>query len=377
MADEPVEVRPHAAFVMEQHVGHRTFFQNLRTFVDQDSRIHATWVPVTYRPVSNQWTWHRLLPDGLRGTLDGRTQVREALQHPYDVVFFNTQVPAVLGGSIARHAPYIISTDITPIQYDEMATLYNHRPDSPGPTKWLKHRANVQTFCKAAKILPWTQWVSDSIAQDYGVSPDHITVVPAGVDTRFWVLKPRFNRNKRFKILFVGGDFARKGGELLLQVFRSLPADLAELHIVTQSDVRGSENIHVYRNMQPNTTELLTLYHHSDIFMLPTGADAFGFVLVEAMACGLPVITTRVGGVAEVVADGETGFLVQPGDVASLRERLLQLAENEQLVEQMGTAAHKRVEAHFNAQIQAEEIVTHLCQVADAQRRRPGQGGAR
>lgn len=375
MANEPTEFRPHAAFVMEQHVGHKTYYQNLRTFVDQDSRIHATWVPVTYRPSSDQWTWHHLLPGSLRGTLDGRTQVREALRHQYDVVFFNTQVPAVLGGPITHHAPYVVSTDITPIQYDEMATLYNHRPDRPGPMKWLKHRVNVETFHKAARILPWTQWVSDSMTKDYGVSTDRITVVPAGVDTRFWTLKPSFNRGERFKILFVGGDFARKGGNLLLQVFHSLPANLAELHIVTQSDIPGGENIHIYRNMQPNTAELLTLYHHSDAFLLPTGADAFGFVLIEAMACGLPVITTHVGGVAEVVADGETGFLVQPGDATALRERLLQLAENESLVRQMGAAAHKRVGIHFNAQIQAKKIVTHLCQVASKQR--ATQGGAR
>lgn len=360
---------------MEQHVGHRTFYQNLRTFVDQDSRIHATWVPVTYRPGSDRWAWHRLLPGRIRGTMEGRAQVREALRHQYDVVFFNTQVPAVLGGSIARHAPYVLSTDITPIQYDEMAALYNHRPDRPGPMKWLKHRANVETLRKAARILPWTQWVSDSMAKDYGVSPDRITVIPAGVDTRFWTLKPSFNRGECFKILFVGGDFARKGGELLLQVFRSLPAGLAELHIVTQSDISSGENIHVYRGMQPNTTKLLTLYHHSDAFILPTGADAFGFVLVEAMACGLPVITTRVGGVAEVVADGETGFLVQPGDAAALRECLLQLAENEQLVRQMGAAAHKRVELHFNAQVQSSKIVAHLCQVASVQQVRHGGAG--
>jgi glycosyltransferase involved in cell wall biosynthesis len=93
------------------------------------------------------------------------------------------------------------------------------------------------------------------------------------------------------------------------------------------------------------------------------------------MACGLPVITTRVGGVAEVVADGETGFLVQPGDAAALRERLIQLAGNEQLVRQMGAAAHKRVEIHFNAQIQSAKIVAHLCQVASAQQ--AIHGGAR
>ena len=323
----------------------------------------ATWVPVTYRPGTDQWTWHRLLPERLRGIFDGRTQVREGLRHQFDVVFFNTQVPAVLGTPLARHVPYVVSTDITPIQYDDMAMLYNHRPDKPGPMKWLKHCANKETLRRAARVLPWTHWVRNSMIKDYGVSPDRMTILPAGVDTKFWTLKPGFNRSERFKILFVGGDFARKGGDILLQAFHSLPANLAELHIVTRSDVPDGENIHVYRNMQPNTIKLLTLYHNADAFILPTGADAFGFVLVEAMACGLPVITTRVGGVSEVVADGETGFLVQSGDVSSLRARLLQLAGNEQLVRQMGAAAHERVKIHFNAQIQTDKIVTILCQI--------------
>ncbi len=353
------------AFVMEQHVGHQTFYQNLRTFVDGNPHVRSTWVPVTYRPTSDRWTWHHLLPAGIRGTFDGQTEVRQALrQDAYDVVFFNTQVPAVLGEPFTRRFPYVVSTDITPVQYDAMATLYHHHPDRPGPVKWLKHRANAQTLRKADLVLPWTQWARDSLENDYGVSPKQMTVLPAGVDTGFWTLKPAFNQGERIKLLFVGGDFMRKGGDLLLHVFQALPPGLAELHIVTHSEVPDADNIHVYHDRQPNTAELLALYHNADIFVLPTGADAFGFVLIEAMACGLPVITTCVGGVQEVVSENETGFLVQPGDIAGLRERILRLIVNRQLIQQMGTAAHERVQTHFNAQTQTAKIVTLLRRVA-------------
>jgi glycosyltransferase involved in cell wall biosynthesis len=86
------------------------------------------------------------------------------------------------------------------------------------------------------------------------------------------------------------------------------------------------------------------------------------------MACGLPVLTTRVGGVAEVVADGETGYLVKAEDVETLRAHILRLAADDQLVRRMGIAANKRVSTFFNARTQAASIVTLLCQIADEHR---------
>ena len=361
--------RPHVAFVMEQHVGHRTYYENLRAFVDLDPRVCATWAPITYRPDADQWTWLSLFPGRLRGPWYGRAQVQQALRQPsFDMVFFNTQVPATLGGAVARRRPYVISTDITPIQYDQMGALYHHQGDRPGLLKWYKHRVNIQTLRHAAMLLPWTHWVKDSLIKDYGIPAEHISVVPGGVNTEFWTPKPAHQKRKRLKILFVGGDFFRKGGEVLLRAFHQLLSGTAELHIVTRSEIACTENVHVYRDMRPNTPELLALYHHCDVFVLPTGADAFGFVLVEAMACGLPVITTNVGGIAEVVDSGETGFLIRPDDVSALRLHLIRLAQDEPLVRQMGAAARERAVKHFDAKTQAKAIVEVLCQIADKHR---------
>jgi hypothetical protein len=95
-----------ATFFMEQGKGYRTYYRNLRRFVDMSSAIVPTWVPVTYnRPDSllDRWT---IVPAGIRGTLYARQQVLEGLKKaPCDVVYFNPYVPAVLGGALTRRQP--------------------------------------------------------------------------------------------------------------------------------------------------------------------------------------------------------------------------------------------------------------------------------
>src|SRR5947207_13533784 len=108
-----------ATFVMEQHLGHQTFYQNIRAVIDSDTQVQATWVLVTYENTNGVWEHMTFLPQRIRDTLSGRKQVQTGLhQTTSDVVFFNTQVPSVLGGKLAQRRHYAISTDLTPIQYD-------------------------------------------------------------------------------------------------------------------------------------------------------------------------------------------------------------------------------------------------------------------
>ena len=211
-------------FVMEQHIGHRSYYQNLRRFVDSASQIAADWVEVTYeRP---QAIWNRLpvLPRGIRGTLSGRAQVREGLRrNRADVTLFNTQVPAALGGRLVGRQPYVLCTDITPLQYDEMSHHYGHQPDRAGFVSRYKHQVNGRLFQGAARILPWSNWVRESLIADYGVAPERIEVLPPGVDIDLWRPNPQ-PHDGPMRILFVGGDFYRKGGEDLLAAVELLAA---------------------------------------------------------------------------------------------------------------------------------------------------------
>ena len=94
--------------------------------------------------------------------------------------------------------------------------------------------------------------------------------------------------------------------------------------------------------------QLLDYYAAADVFALPSSSEAQGLVALEAMACGLPVVATAVGGLLGTIEDGRTGFLVPPGEVAALAERLLALLLDEPQRQAMSTAARHIVEREFS-----------------------------
>jgi glycosyltransferase involved in cell wall biosynthesis len=118
--------------------------------------------------------------------------------------------------------------------------------------------------------------------------------------------------------------------------------------------------VRTYYTLQPNSPELIALYRASDVFALPTEAEPFGIAAAEACAAGIALITTSVGGLADIVADDENGFIVPPRDPAALRALLLLLAEDPARRVQMGRAARARAERSFDAEANAARVVGHL-----------------
>lgn len=352
----------YATFFMEQHLGHRVHYQNLRAVIDRSDQIYPTWVPITYTGLNNFIERFPFFPSNIRGSLVGRQQVQQGLKvEPCDVLYFNTQTPAALGNPRAQGKPYLIATDITPIQYDRLANQYGHPVDSISILKRYKHRVTTEVFQGAARVLPWNSWTAESLIQDYGVEPGRVEVMPVGVDLERWHPNDHAHR-ERVRILFVGNDFERKGGYLLLEAFRSLPSGVAELALVTHTAVPGLEGVTVHNNIQPNSAELLDLYRSSDIFVLPSNAEAFGIAAVEASASGLPVIATSTGGLVDIIVDHETGFLIPVGDVSALSTHLRTLVENAELRQRMGQAAHQRAQSRFDARKNAARLEQILCQ---------------
>jgi glycosyltransferase involved in cell wall biosynthesis len=182
------------------------------------------------------------------------------------------------------------------------------------------------------------------------------------VDLRHWQPGPA-SVSGPVRILFVGGDLYRKGGELLLEAFRRLPPGSAELALVTRTPLAPAEGLRIYHDLQPNSAELIALYQSSQVFVLPTYAEAFGIAAVEASAAGLAVIASRVGGLTDIVQDGETGFLIPPGDGDSLAERLARLVKDPSLRQRFGRAARARAEARFDARKNAARLANILQEV--------------
>ena len=352
-------------FLMEQHIGHYSFYQNMRRYIDLSHDIQATWVPITYYE-ANSWMNWMPLSEGLRGTLVGRKQVERGLRNPpRDIAVFNTQVPASLGFQWLGTTPYVVCTDITPIQYDMMGDHYGHQSDALAFVADAKHRTNQRMFANAAKLLPWSSWTAQSMMDDYHIDSDKIEVVAPGVDLESWFPDESRRLSSLPRILFVGGDFERKGGLLLLDAFRRLPEGSAELHIVTRSKIEPEPGVMIHGEMRPNSIELRELYQSCHIFCMPTLAEAFGLVAIEASASGLPLVTTNVGGLTDVVLDGETGFLIEPGDVEALTDRLGQLIADPERCSAMGRAARRHAESRFNANANNQRLVEILLSIVE------------
>jgi len=94
----------------------------------------------------------------------------------------------------------------------------------------------------------------------------------------------------------------------------------------------------------------------TDVFVLPSYAEALPMAMLEAMAQALPVICTRVGAIDEAVTDGVEGFLIGPGDVDALAQRMATLAGDPQLRRRMGRAARRRVERQFSLETMVDRL---------------------
>lgn len=323
--------RPTAVFVLEQTLGHVTHSKNLQALVPQFDDVDPVFVPVAFDtgarrvPLWSNWT----IRAGVRAA---RSLVR--LRHGSspvraDVLFVHTQVPAVLLRPWMERTPTVVSIDATPKQYDSLGAHYSH---APGPA-WLERRkfeANRRCFEDAAHLVAWSSWARDGLVEEYGIPAAKISVIPPGVDVGQW--KRRTKRaepaepNGPVRLLFVGGDLRRKGGDHLIAAFRTLRDDPdvppAELHLVTASPVEPEPGLVVYHGLTSNSAELIRLYHDADIFCLPTLGDCLPMVLAEAAASELPLVSTDVGAIREIVRPGSTGELVPPGDDRALASAL-------------------------------------------------------
>jgi glycosyltransferase involved in cell wall biosynthesis len=117
-----------------------------------------------------------------------------------------------------------------------------------------------------------------------------------------------------------------------------------------------------YLGLQSNLTftgfrkDIPHLLKAMDIFTLMSLWEGFGIVLIEAMACSLPVVATNVGPIPEVVIHNETGLLIEPEKPKEISKALIRMLENPQLIRQFGANGRKRVEAHFTAEKMIENL---------------------
>jgi glycosyltransferase involved in cell wall biosynthesis len=163
------------------------------------------------------------------------------------------------------------------------------------------------------------------------------------------------------RLLFIGGDFPRKGGPELLDAWSQAGfAGSACLELVTNWPLPERElpaGVRLVKNVSAYTPAWRQLWREADVFVMPTRSEAFGMVYQEAAAAGLPCIATRINAIPEIVAHGETGLLVDPGDTSGLMQALRTLVASAELRRRMGAAARARMHALSSPDAYAAKLV--------------------
>ena len=169
-----------------------------------------------------------------------------------------------------------------------------------------------------------------------------IAVVPNGIELGVNVEKPhvRILEETYKRILFVGRLHPVKGVRYLIQAMQLIHARRPETKLILVGD--GEERDYLedltdhlgirecvdFVGEVPHE-RIIDYLDHADVFVLPSLSESFGIVLLEAMACGLPIVATRVGGIPEIIEDGVNGYLVNPGAYQEMSERIQLLLRDE------------------------------------------------
>ncbi len=366
--------RPRVGFVLERALGHVTHAENLKRLLPAEPSIEAAVFEVDWTtdgwpgriPVFNSnWT--------VRAGIRARRGIRSLHRaRSLDSLFIHTQVPAVLSPDWLRRIPTVVSVDATPLQYDELGEHYDHHPGNHH-VEHLKWRASRLCFERATHLVAWSAWAKQGLIEGYDVLADKITVIPPGVTPSTWA--PPATRSEHVgpvRILFVGGDLQRKGGDLLLRAFQQLRDDRSvvqdgseiELHLVTPAEVEAAPGVMVHHGLGPGSPALVELYQRADIFCLPTRGDCLPMVLSEAGAASLPLVSTAIAGIPEIVRDGETGLVVPLDDQAALVRALRTLVGSPELRRRLGASARHLVERDYDAGQNTRRLVELMASVA-------------
>ncbi|MFB2969038.1 glycosyltransferase family 4 protein [Aerosakkonema sp. BLCC-F183] len=366
----PVESRVanyRIGLVIEWYMGHVTHAQNLERSLRHNPSIEPTWMPV---PFQSDDIWQKLPGHTLRLSLRARDLVRAAVQkNALDCLFYHTPVTALLSLGMMRRIPTILSLDCTPIDLVRMGAAYKY--DAPNKLfDRLKFEWFRRMYENAATIVAMSDWAKNSLVRDYNIASEKVTTILPGLDLNQW--RPtvkQVGKNQPLKLLFVGGDFERKGGYVLLEAFRSGLRDRCTLDIVTKDEiVTSAESVRLHRGLTPNSPLLRQLFADADLFIFPTLGDFIPFVVMEAMASGLPVVATNVGAIPEQVEDGVTGLLVPPNNPSAIAQAVSSLANNPDRLVAMGIASRDRAERLFNGERNYKAVVDLIEQCADEKR---------
>jgi glycosyltransferase involved in cell wall biosynthesis len=295
------------------------------------------------------------------------------------------------------HQPDILHTHLDVLRYAFASCLrFKHT------SSWL-HTVNNLAECEVAPSARWIQRlafaagmlpvavsreVATSVRRLYGIERCQViwNCIPTDLYASPRLPRPEWRAREGFAnddllIVCVARLHAQKNHTLLLEAFAHGPARLGKAHLVLVGDgplrreleeraqqLDVASQVH-FLGVRADIPEVLAAM---DVFALSSDYEGSPLSVVEAMAAGLPVVSTRAGGVPELIEDGREGLLVQPGDVKSLSAAMVVLAEHAEARQSMGMAGARRARDSFDVSemVRAYEELYETLH-ADSRNRRP------
>lgn len=223
---------------------------------------------------------------------------------------------------------------------------------------------------RAVAITTPSQFQANEIVERRGWSASRVRVIPNPISPDIWKAAATSNTNGNVeRLVFYSGRLAPvKGIEVLLEAAKRIHHDDPTTTFVMagpwqmpkppeayglELNRKSSDGVLWIGPQQPS--ELMNWYQRAMLFVMPSYFESFGISVVEAMAFGLPVVCTRAGGVPEIVDDGVTGLIVEPGDASQLAESISRLLGDRAERQRLGQAAREKVLREFDPLKVAEQ----------------------
>jgi len=255
-------------------------------------------------------------------------------------------------------------------------TMHSLEPLRPWKAEQLGGGYALSSWCErdavesAAAIIAVSNGMKADVLSTYpSVNPDRVRVIHNGIDAQQYAPDPDTDVLEQYgvdpnrpNVVFVGRITRQKGVPVLLRAAAQLDPevqlvlcagqpDTPELaHEVTDlvNNLRATRSGVIWIEGMLNRHEVIQLLSHATAFVCPSLYEPLGIVNLEAMACGTAVVASHVGGIPEVVADGQTGLLVPPDEPQALTDALNTLARDPERANAMGEAGRQRAISDFD-----------------------------
>ena len=297
---------------------------------------------------------YALLPDFLEQLNDFREE--EGLE--YDVVHSHYWLSAWVGRELSQaiNVPHVVTFHT--LSLIKMQSRAGEIEQTERPF------VEAEVMATADRIIAFSPHERDSMARLYGADACKVSLVPCGVDLEVFrpldqkSVRSRLGLNGEKILLYVGRVEPIKGLDLLVETAAQMDSTEGVRMMVVGADVNGDREMHRVKQLakerdledkidfvgQVDHDDLPLYYNAADVCVVPSYYESFGLVALESMACGTPVVATRVGGLSTIIQHGRTGYLKSWRCPEAFANSVEMIISSDGLQQSMGEAARKRAE---------------------------------